>query len=341
MDKRELWWKQISGPQRFLTEVVSQTLRGGVILLCTEGLNEDFWTWYTEKLRMEDSNYTLCRMDDRGGDVGMEILARFFPRVEYDPLAENTACFIAEKGLLRDHVIIMDGVAPSKSGGALIADFGKRAAINGGTLIVPYGGQSPLAGKHKGVWDARLRNFVQLYDMQLFASMLCDREPVCAEVRMYEAQLAARIAQIDAEMCIRLLECDAKRNPGDALRMLAVSMPQAAAYLSDEAKLTVVLWEAQIHILFPFLEQERRRLILKYAAVLKRVLPIQDDFGNALTQPQDMEMRHMVYLRAEIYPGMEPADRERLSLYHDTRNQLAHLKVLSWGVIAQIFDGRP
>jgi hypothetical protein len=341
MDKRELWWKHIPGPQRFLSDLVGKTTKGGAILLCVDDLSDCFWEYYADELSMIDSNYSIAHIDapQALAEIGSFLLRTYCGNIEYDPLAKSVACFLAAPGRLENKVIVVKDVVPTKEWQTFLVDYGKTASSSSGTLVFPYSSRTPIACKYKGVWDARVADYVQLYDMQLFSSMLCDRGGSAqANLQAYEAQLAARFSQIDMELCVALLEQDVKRDPQTALRELSGRFPACAALCENPTRIHDIIWEAQIQVVFPFLEQERRRIIIKYEKVLRRFLPMQDDYGTEISQPQDLEYRHMVYLERDLSPEMDSEDWARLSQYHKSRNRLAHLKILAWSEVQELLS---
>ena len=65
--------------------------------------------------------------------------------------------------------------------------------------------------------------------------------------------------------------------------------------------------------------------------------PVEDDFGNVLTEPLDMELRHLRYYGAyEKFFAYN--DWETLCFICDVRNRLAHLKVLSTDELERVFS---
>ena len=86
----------------------------------------------------------------------------------------------------------------------------------------------------------------------------------------------------------------------------------------------------------PTLEEIRGRLIEKNFVALRNLLPVEDEFGNEIKDPFDMELRHLRHYggRAMIF---KQNDWDVLELAYQARNELSHLKTIDLARVEKIF----
>ncbi len=84
------------------------------------------------------------------------------------------------------------------------------------------------------------------------------------------------------------------------------------------------LWRAQVGVLFPLLEEERRAYLEEYASQLR--VPIRTERA-VIQDREDLELGHIYY---QLRNRIGRSERERLRMLRDVRNALAHYDVLSY-----------
>lgn len=98
----------------------------------------------------------------------------------------------------------------------------------------------------------------------------------------------------------------------------------------DDVRLKEVerhIWRAEVEVLFPFIEDERGRVVTEWRGELSLSLQrrsVKTATGQVLDQPDQLELSHIVE-RLGVLPGTQ-ALRDWLSLLHSVRNDLAHLR---------------
>lgn len=100
-----------------------------------------------------------------------------------------------------------------------------------------------------------------------------------------------------------------------------------AALLTNErnaAELRSRIWSAQISVLMPILEEERRRLIQKHRRQMP--LPYRTPWG-LVDRVEDLELQHLAKILCSL-PRLDLAIRQRVQLLGRIRNKLAHLEPL-------------
>lgn len=114
-----------------------------------------------------------------------------------------------------------------------------------------------------------------------------------------------------------------------------LSVTEELVHLSIEDLLDVErfsverIWAAQISVLFPLLDRERRRILEKYREYWR--VPFQSRAGREIRNYVDLEIADM----ADQAKGMRGMRREIRNLYwlRRVRNALAHMKVVPWSTL--------
>ena len=106
--------------------------------------------------------------------------------------------------------------------------------------------------------------------------------------------------------------------------------PAALALHGDAAGLATRVWEGQLPVLLPFLEQRRQALLQQLAERLRPLLPYQNASGETLRRLEEIEVGDL--FRLCISSGLvrlEAPTRAEIRLLRDCRNLLAHLNPVS------------
>ena len=93
-----------------------------------------------------------------------------------------------------------------------------------------------------------------------------------------------------------------------------------------------LLWRAQVGVLFPLLEEERRACLQKYASLLK--VPHNTGQGSVINDREELELGHIHY---QLYDRIDRQELARLQLLRDVRNALAHQEVVDPETMSALF----
>ncbi len=92
----------------------------------------------------------------------------------------------------------------------------------------------------------------------------------------------------------------------------------------DVTELRSRIWSAQVSVLMPILEEERRRLIQKHGRRIP--LPYKTPWGS-VDRVEDLELQHLAKILCSL-PRLDLTIRQRAQLLGKIRNKLAHLEPL-------------
>lgn len=103
------------------------------------------------------------------------------------------------------------------------------------------------------------------------------------------------------------------------------------------------IWAAQVGVLLPIVERERRRL-LRVHRDLWRLPHTRRDDGKEIDCAEDLEIGDMAF-QAQEWSGAFKAEKQCLDWLRRVRNRLAHNEIVPWGTLVsttalQIVDFR-
>jgi hypothetical protein len=94
---------------------------------------------------------------------------------------------------------------------------------------------------------------------------------------------------------------------------------------------------SQIRVVYPALEEYRKRFVAKYSADIRKNLPMYSKDGQTIfTVPEDVELGSLAYLAGCKKLFLPAHEYDELVLYKDTRNDLSHLRSVSIDIVRKI-----
>ena len=97
-----------------------------------------------------------------------------------------------------------------------------------------------------------------------------------------------------------------------------------------------LIWEGQIKLLFPAIERYRSCFVKKHLSSIESVLPIENVFGEIISNPLDVELGLLIQLAGMKKLSLSNSEYEMLDQYRHARNDLAHLSVLDFSRVETI-----
>ena len=154
-------------------------------------------------------------------------------------------------------------------------------------------------------------------------------------MKSYLAELAVDLTQGDAELCTQCILQHSRflQTPHAVLEALTQtalrSDGSAFSSVKAEAEVTRCIWQAQIRILYPMLEEYREHFVRKYGDVIRAKCPIESPSGEVYHDPADVELGTLVYMAGCKSLQLSLEEFTILNAFRVARNRLSHLGILS------------
>ena len=346
-----VWWNQISKARHFVEEIENTLLEGKSVLLC---LPESL-PWYDEfKERISDTLHQmnggkrLQTIDCPTEDVGQYLLDHFVrkdTRITYR-YGKTYAQFLGERTdiTLSDHYLWVRGVTRAKyeEWAAFIEEYLKTAGEHRHAVFLLETKEECPSGKW-GIKSFAFSQSIDAYDRFAFCALAASDNKCRVAFRPYLAELLSNLCAEDVELCASCVEWGESFlwDPEYAILNTVENQRRSDgtpfAYDLTEKEKRERIWQSQIRILFPIIEQYRNAFVERHYQEIESHLPVKDGFGTSVDNPQDLDtgvLLSMVGARMIEMKGQEEYDE--LVAFRNARNALAHFDIVSWSEAERI-----
>ncbi len=343
---KQVWWTMISKAALFIQQITDSLLKHqSLILLLPPEMpwRSEMMERLDEKL-MEQNNekrleVTECPEQEPGAYL-LEHYCKQEKRAQYR-YGKSFAAFLAQENtVLSTRYIWLKNVSGEQLAQwcQFIRDYYGHTAspAESAVFILELKEQTKIP---KGI--SRLKNlsfsdFIEPFDVYTFCALSCAEMQLNTQQRRYLSEMVSTICGNDVELCA---ECIAKgsgflESPAACLTEIAGSACRSDGSpfeiaLSEE-KIREKIWESQVKILFPIIEQYRSGFVKKHEAEIQAALPLQNALGEEITSVCDVELGLLIQLTARGMIRLDDQNYRRLDLFRLARNTLAHLKPVSY-----------
>ncbi len=175
-------------------------------------------------------------------------------------------------------------------------------------------------------------DYISDYDcMMLCLTLLSDLSCGRTE-KMYLAEVASNIAHNHVELASLLVseKLELLMDPEAVTRRVYSLSGIEVGDLSETVHRAV--WEAQIKLIFPKLENFRAEIIRKYETKLEQFLPIRSSNNDRIEKASDLEIGQLFYVCKDNRDShiVDQVELDTLRKMRDARNTLAHMEILSY-----------
>jgi hypothetical protein len=277
---------------------------------------------------------------------------------------------LAEATEMRDRILWIEGVSDATwvewkqclSGYAMACQ--SRPQFGRGLLCCVVSGISPehLTSSDVALTVHRWTGRIDELDMQIWIAHLLRNAELPALERRARRVLAATLAGFDPILALRLtpLDLDALTNPVAVLEELAAERGwtqfdlnelnwergmtdcvggqrethlalQSLAQEDARRYINGRVWQGQVTVVFPLLEQKRNQLLSAHKRLLW--VPFEKGDGTFVTAIEDLEIAHLHY---QLRNHPDHRIESLLRRLKDSRNALAHLDTLSGFDLAEL-----
>lgn len=176
-------------------------------------------------------------------------------------------------------------------------------------------------------------DYITDYDCLMLCMTIISSEKCSSIQKQYIAELASNIADNKIEIASKLAE--------DGINLMKQPLKTAVLLFNKNnntkensidyiiEKIKTSIWQTQIKIAFPKLEQFRKDFIQKYQNRLKMKLPVMSCNGDRVDNISELEIGQLYYI-CHSNKISEKADLDMLKKMKDARNKLAHLNIISY-----------
>ncbi|MCM1133712.1 MAG: hypothetical protein NC340_09610 [Ruminococcus flavefaciens] len=178
-------------------------------------------------------------------------------------------------------------------------------------------------------------DYITDYDCMMLCLTTISELECSRTQKLYIAEVASNIADNNIEIAGLLASSgtDLIENPLEITTEIFEENHIKTTKL--EEKVNTGVWEAQIRLVFPRLENFRSRIAEKYERQLRKSLPITNSMNEVIREVNDLEISQLCTLCQQKNIG-EYSDREQLKKMRSARNALAHLNPLSFKEISDL-----
>lgn len=356
-----LWW-QLPGPAQFVL-TIAQDLQDGknVLILLPRHMPRGISSAIRSSLNIhhEAAWYSLRP----GKALPLDFLWSYFYN-DLNRKALPTASLLANSENLQEKIIWLDGIESAEWGAweEFLSDYGQacqhtmlgRPPIFCVPLIGVPASTSMLS---EPFWSQYLwRGVVGSVDMLLFTSSMLQERSWSVLQKQVATAVISKLSLWDPEVCHRLATADLQDvlNPLALLKEVAAERKWSAdpyrnsswhegmvdmvdkkwmthsSILAVEASQKEIdrrIWNAELSILLPIVEEGRQVIIQQYRDSLR--IPYQTNRHQTVSDLYDLEINH---IRTQIKRGIATLDVQTQRLTHELteiRNRLSHLKTVT------------
>lgn len=327
--KGDIWWNQVSGPLAYMNDITANVQKGISTVIKDSDVDGLFYTILEEKIQQIDSAFTFetFKASDYPDEAAFQndFIARLAPRFVRKLGSPYKRLY--EEGHLQ-HLFLyfeIDSDAPWVT--KVIKEVCPLSSQGNGVFLCITQDTTPYEGiKHLEALD--ISSYLSVYNLQYFALQCLGNFETRDSKGMYIAQLAGKLSGVSGMVCANLATPSLYSDMMDVCKDL------------DPGKVEAAAWETQIQIFLPLIEEIRRYLIFRYEEKIKQnILPKKDEFGHEITEPAEMELRHLQYYgRKRDNTFFDMADDIWFKAAYNARNDLSHLKLLDRATMDTLFD---
>jgi len=349
-----VWWEQITNARGFLQKTVDAALSGKSVLLSLP----EYIPWYDAlrdgietELNNLDASKTFECLSSPESEIGKFLLYRYCgeeKRGKYRP-SLTYPVFLAQCSdiVLNDRYIWVEDIPKNcwKEWMDFLSMYhiamrkDKRPAV---FILVCRESGLKIPSKRQIV-QVNYWNLVHNYDSFTFCTLAASDSPCRAALRPYLAELAYSLCGNDIELCAACIASGQRflEAPETALRDIIRTQRRSSGEpfcydLSPDA-VGRRIWESQIKTVFPLIEHYRHSFVERYARGISQNLPLRGSAYEEIEEPQDVELGLLFYLVKGCSLHVHPDEYDRLELFRNARNRLAHLKPLALEMIEEIY----
>lgn len=346
----EVWWKQVTKANMFVRDITGALLNDQSVALCTS--DHMPWPDTLRELIIDavntanfDRTIRVIDGDEAGDDPGAFLLQNYCQseyRSKYRPGKGGYAKFLAdsEGSTLSGVYLWIRRTTPAqlKAWNTFIGDYlGYLGQKIGGVFLLETQNEADIV-KKRNLYVYAYDKAIGSFDGFVFTMLLAAEFGSTVYGKQYLAELASQIAGEDIELSAELVR-QGENFLADPVgvydKTLAESGSDFPAKSAEEIEQYV--WATQIKLVFPLIEDFRRKLIKKRHSFVQGSLPHPDTAGHMIYDPKEVEVGMLNFLASKDQWPLTYDEWEQLKLHHGARNILAHMGTLPTEELQNLF----
>ena len=349
--KAEVWWKQITSAERFLRDIVKALLEGkSVILYGTEKMP---WihvmrSLVTDGVKTQSSNRAIYPLTAaEGGEKLGEFLLKHFCkpelRTKYRPIM-SPAKFLADcedSTLPSSYIWVQSAnLDETRRWTDFIGDYVDAVGKRRGAVFLLEAAEGAEELQKKGIASFSYEKAINPYDRFVFNMLLASEINVGSSyMKEYLAELASNVTDGDIELSAECIERGKEflADPCGILKAVREKVGLDAPNATEEI-VQHAAWVAQIKQVFPLIEDYRQKFIADHEKMIQGSLPWTASDGSPVEEPKDAELGLLWFLSQKDHWLLSPTAKEKLKLFREARNTIAHMGLLDLDEMQELFD---
>lgn len=344
MTTEELWWGRTPNPARFQRDVLEQVELENSVVLNFPGdvpwrsvfismlQNSLHQTSATRDFLVIEAPYE--RDPKKRMEPGEFILKNHCEQWDYDNYwpTQTYGQYLASKPVtLHQMYIYVNGIHRDECEAwfQFVRDYLESFPENAQHAVFLLEVQCSSVSGYRQLTFLNYQDYVSDYDGLMLCLAVTAPLRCSSTQKQYIAEIADHIAGENVEQAGQLADegVALAQSPLETVGTLFADYGYNSEDL--EKRVHAAVWEAQIKIIFPKMEQFRSAFIRKHHEKLMGVMPVRNSNGETIYEPDELELGTLYFI-CNTKCHVEQKDYEKLRSYREARNKLAHWDILSY-----------
>lgn len=331
------WWRDVSGPSRFLDEAakIAANQKSSILSLpASIPFEEDFYSILAERVEQELLGQPVTVLENISGSISdyfMNVYCKKELRANFRPKPGFTAAkFLAQSPTAvmhgRGFIVRISNSEELQAWTSFTSEYVSalsREIMPAVFFLCIQGEERPRT--FRGLKMVDYRDYSSHFDAYAYCAIRASDVNESILIKEYLADLAASLSDENVEQAEKAIYIYREFLNDPA----AFAVKHFDSVDIDRNELDKVVWESQLKCIFPYVEKYRCAFVEKHE---KRLAPhigvLKDPVGEPYVSTRDIELGTLFYM---VKNGMLALDRdeyEELKVFYNARNNLAHMNVL-------------
>lgn len=329
----ELWWNRLVNSVRFLDDVRDALLEGKSVVM---NFSSDI-PWFDEMTEVLEHKLAFMtesrsiKFDDVSSitaNPSEYLFKKYFSDAERRKYWPNQSYeqFMAENDntTFNHRVLCITGINSGNAASWLktVSEYLEYRNSEERCVFILFVQQANI-NSSKLISNFQYSDYVTDYDCLMLCLTLLSTEKCSSIQKQYISEIASNIANNNVEIAGLLAKegLNLAEDPYGTASQVLWDNDIKVSNLSEVVETAV--WEAQLKLVFPRLEDFRRNLVQNYSDKIKSYLPITSSSGEKIGKPSDVEIGQLFFIAGKG-KFLDKNEFDMLCKMRDARNLLAH-----------------